>query len=271
MNTAPPRRPAALPAAPAELQAPLRGALDVAFTLTTPDAVVIGPVILPPAVEHAPTLPGRPMPRTEAGTSRVPLLVLHSAPWRQRVLRRIGPLLAEFSVNADTQVRRDLADEALLGRPVTAQWLAAGSIAYDPLGRGRTLAEHAAHLLARGYKPTEAEQGGRRVQALMELNEARMRVTADPVAAQLMLSRAIEQIVDFAFAAAGRWLPAPAERRTALGQVDRNAATLLDACFQGFDLAANMRAAERLADRVLGMRSPPDWIGPRIPAATSGL
>jgi len=271
MNTASPRRPAALPPAPAELQAPLRAALDVAFTLTTPDAVVVGPVILPPAAEHPPTLPGRPVPRTEAGTPRVPLLVLHSAPWRQRALRRIGPLLAEFSVNADTQARRDLADEALLGRPVTAQWLAAGSIAYDPLGRGRTLAEHAAHLLARGYKPTEAEQGGRRVQALLELNEARMRVGADPVAAQLMLARAIELIVDFACAAAGRWLPAPAERRAALGPVDRNAAALLDACFQGFDLAANLRAAERLADRVLGMRTPPDWIGPRMPAATSGL
>jgi hypothetical protein len=270
MNTAQ-RKLAPLPAAPPELQAPLRGALDVAFTLTTPDAIAVGPVSLPPAAVAAPALAGHPVPRTDTGAARVPLLVLHGAPWRQRVLRRIGPLLAEFSVNADTQMRRDLADEALLGRPVTAQWLAAATLAYDPLGRGRTLAEHAAHLLAKGYKPTEAEQGGRRVQALMDLNEARMRAGTDPVAAALMLARAIEQIVDFAVGAAGRWLPAPAERRSALEQVDRSATVLLDACFQGYDVAANLRAAERLADRVLGTRAAPDWIGPRVPAATSGL
>jgi hypothetical protein len=270
MNS-PARRFGPLPPVPPELLGALRGALDLAFALTTPDAVIVGPVTVPTPVEPTPTLPGRPMPRNEPGVARVALLVLHEEPWRQRVLRRVGNLLAEFSINADTQTRRDLADESATGRPTTAHWLAAGSFPYDPLGRGRTLAEHAAHLLARGYKPSEAEQSGRRVQALMDLHEARSRVASDPIAAQLMLGRTIEQIIDFAFAANGRWLPPPAERRSALAQADRGAAVLLEACFQGFDLAANVRAAERFADKVLGARMPPDWIGPRVPAATSGL
>ena len=270
MNS-PPRRFGPLPPVPPDLLGPLRGALDAAFALTSPDAVIVGPVSLPPPVEQRAVPPGHPIPRNEPGTARVALLVLHDEPWRQRVLRRVGNLLAEFSINTDPQVRRDLADEAQLGRPVTAQWVAAGSFPYDPLGRGRTLAEHAAHLLARGYKPTDAEQGGRRVQALMDLNEARLRVSVDPTSAELMLARALEQIVDFALGIHGRWLPAPAERRAALSQVDRTAATLLESCFQGYDLAANVRAAERLADRVLGMRMPPDWIGPRVAASTGGL
>lgn len=270
MSTAP-RRFGPLPPVPPELLGSLRGALDAAFALTSPDAIIVGPVSLPPPVEVKPVMPGHPVPRSEPGTARVALLVLHEEPWRQRVLRRIGTLLAEFSINTDTQVRRDLADEAALGRPVTAQWVAAGSFPYDPIGRGRTLAEHAAHLLARGYKPSDAEQGGRRVQALVDLNEARMRVSVDPVSAEMMLVRALEQIVDFALGIHGRWLPAPAERRAALGQADRAAAALLEGCFQGYDIAANVRAAERLADRVLGMRVPPDWIGPRLPAAATGL
>jgi hypothetical protein len=253
------------------LLGPLRGALDAAFALTAPDAVIVGPVVLPPPVEAPTVMPGHPVPRTDPGTARVALLVLHVEPWRQRVLRRVGNLLAEFSINTDMQVRRDLADEAALGRPVTAQWVAAGSFPYDPIGRGRTLAEHAAHLLARGYKPSDAEQGGRRVQALMDLNEARMRIAVDPISAELMLARALEQIVDFALGIHGRWLPAPVERRAALAQVDRTAAALLEACFSGYDIAANVRAAERLADRVLGTRTPPDWIGPRLPATTMGL
>lgn len=267
----PPRRFGPLPPVPPDLLGPLRGALDAAFALTAPDAVIVGPVSLPPAVETPVVPPGHPVPRVDPGTARVALMVLHDQPWRQRVLRRVGNLLAEFSINTDPQVRRDLADEALLGRPVTAQWVAAGSFPYDPLGHGRTLAEHAAHLLARGYKPTDAEQGGRRVQALMELNEARMRATTDPVGAELMLASAIGLIVDFALGIHGRWLPAPAERRSVLQQVDRTAATLLEACFSGYDLAANVRAAERLADRVLGARTPPDWIGPRLPAAALGI
>jgi len=270
MSTAP-RRFGPLPPVPQELLGPLRSALDAAFTLTAPDAVIVGPVTLPPPVEVRPVMPGHPVPRSEPGTARVAIMVLHDEPWRQRVLRRIGNLLAEFSVNTDTQVRRDLAEEAAQGRPVTAQWVAAGSFPYDPLGHGRTLAEHAAHLLARGYKPSETEQGGRRVQALVELNEARMRATTDPVGAEMMLASALGLIVDFALGVHGKWLPAPAERRSAIVQADRTAAALLDACFQGYDVAANVRAAERLADRVLGTRMPPDWIGPRLPAATIGL
>lgn len=266
------RKYAALPPAPAELQTALRGALDVAFTLTTPDAIVFGPVAAAgAAAPAAPSLSGQPVARVESGSARVAVLVLHAEPWRQRVLRRIGPLLAEFSVNADLQTQRDLADEAALGRPVTAQWLAAGTAAYDPLGRGRTLATHAAALLARGYKPGDAELAGRRVQALIELDDARNRIATDPVGAELALARVLDQIADYAFAAAGRWLPPQAERRSALGDVDRTSALLLEGCFQAFDVAARLRATERVADRVLGMRAAPDWIGPRLPAATSGL
>lgn len=260
-----------LPPAPAEFHAGLRSALDLAFALTTPDAVLIGTVDVPAAPEPLATLPGQPVPRNEPPPARVPLLVLHAAPWRQRALRRFGGLLAEFSVNTDLQLRRDLADEAQLGRPVTARWLAAATVAHDPLGRGAALVEHARQLLARAYRPSDAEQSGRRVQALIDLHEARALLAVDPVGAQLMLGRALEQMIDYACAAAGVWLPAPAQRGGALAGIDRAAAVLLEACTQGYDLAANLRAAERLADRLLGMRAAPDWIGPRIVAAASGL
>lgn len=272
MNSPSSRR-ATLPPAPPELQSPLRGALDVAFTLTAPDSIVVGPVMQPvqPDTPSVATLPGHPVPRTDAGSPRVALMVLHGEPWRQRVLRRIGPLLAEFTVNADAQLRRDLADEAAYGRPVTARWLAAGTLTFDPLGQGRVLVDHAAALLARGYRPSEAELGGRRVQALTDLNEARARLAADAIAAELLLAGVIVQIVDFAFASAGRWLPSAADRRDGLAEFDRAAAVLLDGCFQGFDVAARLRATERLADRILGTRVAPDWIGPRSPAAATGF
>lgn len=267
------RRFSALPPAPAEQQAALKVALDAAFALTTPDAIVVGAFVLPaaPTAPAAAAAASAPPSIVERALARVPVLVLHDANWRQRVLRRIEPLLVEFTINADLQLQRDLADEAALGRPLTAQWLAAGTAVYDPIGRGRIAIDQAVQLLARGYRATDAEQGGRRVQALIDLNTARIRATSDAVAAELLLARATEQIIDFAFAAAGRWRPATAERHAGLADVDRTAATLLEGCFQSFDLAARIRATERLADRVLGARVPPDWLGPRLPAATSGL
>lgn len=272
MSSAPSRR-ATLPPAPAELHAPLRGALDVAFTLTSPDSVIVGPVLQPAQADPPPfaPMPGHPVPRTDSGSPRVAIMVLHGEPWRQRVLRRVGPLLAEFTLNADAQLRRDLAEEAVYGRPLTARWLAAGTLTFDPLGQGRVLLDHAAALLARGYHPTEPELAGRRVQALIDLNEARARLAADPIAAELLLAGVIVQSVDFAFAAAGRWLPTAADRRSGLAQIDRAAAVQLEGCFQGFDVAARLRATERLAERILGTRAAPDWIGPRLPATATGL
>lgn len=246
----------ALPPVPATLIAPLRSALDLAFALTAPDAIVIG---------------GPTPDAAQTGSARVRLYVLHEAGWRQRVFRRFGPLACELVINADTQTRRDLAEEAFRGRPATAQLLATGAPSYDPLGRAGVLAAEARMLLARGWKPVDAEIAWRKVQAAGCIEEARALTGRDLLGAELQLSRALEQMVDLAFAAAGRWLPAPEERSQALAQLDRAAATLAEACFHGYDFSARLRAAERLADRVIGSRVVTDWIGPREPAASSGL
>jgi hypothetical protein len=58
MNS-PARRFGPLPPVPPELLGALRGALDLAFALTTPDAVIVGPVNVPTPAEPTPTMPGR--------------------------------------------------------------------------------------------------------------------------------------------------------------------------------------------------------------------
>jgi hypothetical protein len=246
----------ALPPVPAALIGPLRSALDLAFALTAPDAIVLSG----PFADTA-----------QPSAARMKLYVLHDAAWRQRVFRRFGPLACELVINADTQTRRDLAEEAFRGRPVTAQLLAAGAPSYDPLGRAGVLAAEARMLLARGWKPADAELAWRKVQAAGLIEDARALAERDQLGAELQLSRAIEHTVDLAFAAAGRWLPAPDERARTLEQIDRATAALAAACFHGYDFGARLRAAERLADRVLGTRVVTDWIGPREPAASSGL
>lgn len=106
MNATPRKVGLKLPQMPPDLQSPLRAALDVAFALTTPDAVIVGPVTVPAAPEKAPVPMGHPIPLTDAGNARIAMMVLHEEPWRQRALRRLGPLLAEYSVNTDSQTDR---------------------------------------------------------------------------------------------------------------------------------------------------------------------
>ncbi|MFN3566433.1 MAG: hypothetical protein ACK4V1_10685, partial [Burkholderiaceae bacterium] len=122
-----------------------------------------------------------------------------------------------------------------------------------------------------GFHPGEAELTRRRYVAACLLDDARDLAGRDPTMSELLLGQALAAMVDYAFAARAQWLPPPKARAAMLMKLDPAGATLLAAGLRDNDLAGRLRMAERLADRLLGVRGCFDWIGPREPAISSGL
>jgi len=251
----------ALPPIPERFLKALRNAVDLVFTLTNPDAVLVCGTIVNAGS-------GGPAPDPN---SDLDIQVVHDDGWRQRVQRRIDGIPCEVFINPADQVRRYFSEESASGRPRTAHMFAHGDVVFDPLGRGELLAEEARQVLVAGWRLTEHELTLRRYHAVTLLDDARDVAQRDPVTAELLLSQALNAIVEYAFAARGRFLPRPKERTAALAQLDRPSASMLNDCYQGWDLAARVRGAERFADRVLGVRGFFEWLGAREPAASSGL
>lgn len=243
--------------------AALKHALDYAFTLVepeTPDAMVVAGTIVR-ATTAAPA----------DADSDFDIHVIHEQPWRQRVSRRFDGVPCEFFVNPFAQTRRDFVAEAPSGRPVTAHMLATGFIVYDPLGRAAALAAEAKAVLAAGWHPDPAEMTRRRYFAAGLLQDAREAAARHPANAELLLPQAVQAMLELAFALRGEWLPPPKQRMQTLERIDPAGAALVAACSAGNDLAARVRAAERLADRVIGARGFFDWMSAREPALSHGL
>ncbi len=250
-----------LPAIAPRYHGALRGAIDLADSLTEPDAIVVcGSIASATRTGSAPD-----------PASDLDVFVLHSAPWRQRVQRRIDGAPCELFIDPFEQVRRYFVEEGFTGQPVTAQMFAEGLIVYDPLGRAAALAAEAQTQLAAGFHPGESELTRRRYHAACLLDDARDLLTRDPTMGELLVAQALAAMLDYAFAARGRWLPPPKERAAALTKLDPAAGTLLAAGLRDNDLAGRLRMAERLADRLLGVRGFFDWVGPRESAISSGL
>lgn len=238
-----------------------RGAVDLASALTEPDAIIAGGAV-------ATAL------RTAAAPDdggRIDVYILHAEPWRQRVQRRIDGVPCELFINPFEQVRRYFVEEGFAGRPVTAQMFAEGLIVYDPLGRAAALAAEARTLLAAGFHPGESELARRRYHAACLLDDARDLLARDATTSELLLGQALGAMLDYAFAARGQWLPRPKERAAMLMKLDPAGGTLLAAGLRDNDLAGKLRMAERLADRLLGVRGFFEWVGPREHAISSGL
>jgi len=239
----------------------LRGAVDLANSLTEPDAIVAcGSIVTASRTGATP----------DAG-SDLDVYVLHAGAWRQRVQRRIDGVPCELLINPVEQVRRYFVEEGFAGRPVTAQMFAEGLIVHDPLGRAAALAAEAQTQLAAGFHPGESELARRRYHAAGLLDDARDLLTRDPTMSELLLGQALAAMLDYAFAARGRWLPPPKARAELLMKLDCASGTLLAAGLRDNDLAGKLRMAERLADRLLGARGFFDWVGPREHAISSGL
>ncbi|MFL7794914.1 MAG: hypothetical protein AB8I69_22420 [Anaerolineae bacterium] len=191
-------------------------------------------------------------------TSDLDVYVIHRGQFRQRIQKFFNGVPAEMFVNPPHVIRRYFAGEQS-SRPITAHMLATGFVvlARDPVVD--ELRAQARELLAHPPESALLELDVSRYMVACMYEDAMDVVERDPVTAQMLLSRAVTDMLEFCFKKAGRFIPRRKELLQALAEVDPETAELATEFFTATKLGVRLRLAERLADRTIGVRGFFEW------------
>jgi predicted nucleotidyltransferase len=206
--------------------------------------------------------------RGEGGpNSDLDVCVVHDEPWRLREQRRFAGVPAELFVNPVSQVRRYFATEHREGKPSTAHMWTTGEPIEPVAPVIRELVAEARDWLARPLELTPEQLAAHRYGAVDALDDARDVIAVDPVAASLLLTDAVRQIIGYAFWKRGKFQPRRKDAVRGLGAIDPEAAALVRrwAACGPEALPQALATAEALARHVQGDDTFFDWISERDP------
>jgi hypothetical protein len=230
--------------------AALRSALARIFEITTPDGVLVGGSVVQGKGDR---------------TSDLDLYVVHAEPWRQRLQLRFDGVPCEIFVNPPAAIEGYLRTEAGERRPITAHLLATGEIVFDPRGVMARWRERGREALRSVPELGEAGRTSMRYFAACVFEDACDRIDEDPATAVMFLGEAVERMLAFALARAGRWMP---RRKELLGVVegfDPELARLARAFLLEGAPARKLELAGEVADRTIEARGFFEWEAERDP------
>jgi hypothetical protein len=84
-------------------------------------------------------------------------------------------------------------------------------------------------------------------------------VERDPVTAQMLLSRAVVEMINYSFTQAGWFLPRPKDLLSAFARLDAETAVLATRFFEASDLDLRLKLAEQIADRTIEVSGFFEW------------
>jgi predicted nucleotidyltransferase len=198
-------------------------------------------------------------------TSDLDVYVIHREQFRQRIQKFFNGVPAEIFVNPPRAIRQYFDGEQKEGRPSTAHMLATGFVVLrrDPVVD--ELQAQARELLAHPPQNTPLELDVSRYMVACMYEDAMDVTERAPVTAQMLLSRAVTDMLEFCFKKAGRFVPRRKELLQALVEIDPETAEVATEFFTTADLDARLRLAERLADCTIGVRGFFEWeTGPEL-------
>ncbi|MBN1219666.1 MAG: hypothetical protein JXM69_12115 [Anaerolineae bacterium] len=192
-------------------------------------------------------------------TSDLDLYVIQQEPFRQRVQRFFNGIPAEIFVNPPAAIESYFKEEYASRRPLTAHMLATGFVVLqvDPIVN--TLRDQAAQWLAKAPEDTPESMTMARYMVATLYEDALDVVERDPVTAQMLLSRAVMEMLQFGFTQAGRFWPRHKELLAAYGQLDAETAGLATRFFETAALDTRVRLAEQIAERTIGVSGFFEW------------
>lgn len=201
-------------------------------------------------------------------TSDLDVYVIHQAPFRQRLQKYFNGVPAEIFVNPPAMVEQYFSDERTARRPITAHMLSTGFVVLERDPVVATLRQRAGEVLA--DPPDSSSEGITMARYLVAaLYEDALDVVArDPGTGQMLLARAVTEMVQYEFVQANRYLPRPKELLTIFADINIEAAQLAQMFFVEPALETRLILAEQLADQILGVRGFFEWES--IPDKMSG-
>jgi predicted nucleotidyltransferase len=200
-------------------------------------------------------------------TSDLDIYVIHQESFRRRIQKYFNKVPAEIFVNPPSMVENYFIEEGAARRPITAHMLATGFVILELDPVVSTLRQRAAEILENPPESSSESLTMARYLAALLFEDALDVVERDPATAQMLLSRAVTEMLHYSFARADRYLPRPKELLTQVAEVDAEAAGLAQAFFKNSLFETRLKFAKQLADRVLGVRgffkweSIPDEVG----------
>jgi predicted nucleotidyltransferase len=192
-------------------------------------------------------------------TSDIDLWVIHLEPARQRLQRFFNGVPVEIFVNPPWTIHSYFANEQSDARPISAHMMATGHVvlAVNPIVS--ELRQKAQWLLTQ--PPTLSDEAivVARYVAATHFEDATDIAARDPIAASMLLSRALLEIMRFAFLKARRFVPRDKDLLDEFAALASDSAGKVRRFFQTSDYEERIRVATQVADDVLGVRGFFEW------------
>lgn len=191
--------------------------------------------------------------------SDLDLWVVHLEPMRQRLQRFFNGVPAEIFVNPPWVIESYFAQDQAGARPIAAHMMATGFVvlATDPVVE--ELREEAKRLLTQPPTLTEEAIEQVRYMSATGFEDASDVTVRDPVTATMLLSKAVLDMLRFAFLNARRFIPRDKDLLEELSLLDPDSAVMARSFFETSDFEDRVRLSTQLADRILGVRGFFEW------------
>src|SRR5262249_39789607 len=151
-------------------------------------------------------------------------------------------------------IQKYFVDDQKEARPISAHMMATGTVvmATDPVVD--QLRQTAISLLSSPPILTPQKLTVARYAAATKLEDAVDIVERNPATANILVSEAVRQMLQFAFLKAGRFIPRDKDILDSLTDIDSDLATKAELFFESADRGRRMDLAFELADSILEVR-----------------
>ena len=191
-------------------------------------------------------------------SSDLDIYVINAQPFRQRLQKFFHGVPAEIFVNPPKSVERYFEEEQADRRPLTAHMLATGFVVLDLDPVIGDLQSKAKRLLS---QPPAAPQylTYQRYSSALLFEDAEDMVERDPEAAEMIVYRAVAEMLNFCFIKAGSFIPRQKSILEELARLDTIVAELARSFYRASTLGEKMELAGRIADQTIGNRGFFEW------------
>jgi predicted nucleotidyltransferase len=191
--------------------------------------------------------------------SDIDLWVIHLEPNRQRIQKFFNGVPVEIFVNPPWTIRSYFSQDQSNARPISAHIMATGHVvlATDPMVT--ELREKAQWLLTQPPDLSEEAIQRARYTAATRFEDATDIGLRDPIAASMLLSQSLVEMMRFAFMKVRRFIPRDKDLLEEFGFLASDSAAKVKNFFQTSDYDERLRLATEIADEILGVRGFFEW------------
>jgi predicted nucleotidyltransferase len=192
-------------------------------------------------------------------TSDIDLWVVHLEPIRQRIQKFFNGVPVEIFLNPPWTILTYFVQDQSDARPISAHMMATGHVVLvtDPIVD--ELRRKAQWYLTQPPDVSDEAIEGARYAAATRFEDATDIAMKEPIAASLLLSQSLVDMMRFRFVKARLFVPRDKDLLKEFGLLDRDSAAKVRSFFQTSNCAERVKLVTEIADEILGVRGFFEW------------